>query len=491
MSDRLAIPYKIRDRHIFIAGKTRHGKTTVMHSMILQDIANGAGVCLIDPKGDFANALIHEIPKHRKKDAIWLDLHSAIPLDFMSYKGEDEKDALVGELKFIIEGHDANLIRADAILEDLFYSLLAIPGTNFLDIYRFFRHEGRRKWILDQLETRDPELWKRWDDDFPTPNEWKPITTRVNKFWRNPSLRKIFGQADPPFKIGELMDQRKIILVNLGGIGSSKNIYGALLIARIQQAAFRREAIPPRERVPFFLYVDEFQKFQTSSFEDLLSMAGGYGIRLTLANQYLHQIKDLLPAILGNVSTYILLRMSGKDALAFKDEIDSTPSDDYTTAVSLISQLRKLEAELNAIMSLPDTDTDRADALHQEILVKRRMVKSFSGRIPIDCLRLTKLAPYYALYQIGANAPVIKDISRPPVHRGPSYAKEIKEQTLRDYRLDADSAEVDEKRIPTPDPSDTEPPVLSLKQDETLQQSGEPKHIPSNKGKKAGPRPPR
>ena len=332
-----SIPYEIRDQHVYIPGKTRHGKTTMLHRLIMGDILNGGGVTVLDPKGDLIADLLNTIPAQRKDNCICIDLSTPIPLDIMDYNSDGgEKEALVGELKYIIEGDDSNLKTADALLEDLLYSLLAIPDTTFLDVYRFFQHENRRNEILQELRQCDPELWGRWQQ-FPKEKEWQPIATRINKFWRNPSLRAILGTPKPKLNISEVMDTRKILLVDLGGAGEAKTIYGSLLVAKFQQATRRRHKVPAFKRVPHFLYVDEFEYFQTKTFAEIFSIAGGLGLRLTVGNQFIGQLhEDVRRSIFGNAGTFISLKI-GEDTNVFKNVV-------YPYDHNKLAQLKKYQA---------------------------------------------------------------------------------------------------------------------------------------------------
>jgi hypothetical protein len=165
----------------------------------------------------------------------------------------------------------------------------------------------------------DQELLKRWNKNFPNPKDCQPTLTRMTPFVRNPSLRKIFECPDPEINIAHLMDNRKILLVDLGGISESTKILGTLLIAKIRQASFRRAAVPQSRRIPFFLYVDEFEFFQTSDFDQILSFAGGYGLRLTLANQFIGQLDTKIrQSIFGNVGSFIVFCISLDDAKFFR-----------------------------------------------------------------------------------------------------------------------------------------------------------------------------
>jgi len=316
------IPDSARSQHVYIAGKTRHGKSTLIHAMAYQDIKRGSGVCVIDPKGDLVSSLINWIPEKRVPDTILLDFVTPVPLDFMSYKTDDEKEVLVGDLIYILDRFTQHAPRMTAILRDLTYTLLDAGNCTFLDIYRFLVDGDRRRDILKRV--KDADLRRRWNDRFPTQDSLEPILSRMTTFVRTPSLRAIFGATSPKLNIEEAMNSRKVILVNLGGLSESKILYGSLLVSKIQQAAFRRHAIREQNRVPFLLYVDEFQNFKTSSFDQILSVAGGFKLCLTLAHQFVDQIDEQTRhAILGNVSTFFLFRLHDNSARYFKGEIPS------------------------------------------------------------------------------------------------------------------------------------------------------------------------
>jgi hypothetical protein len=416
-----AIPYEIRDQHVYIPGKTRHGKTTLLHRLIVGDIQNGAGVTVLDPKGDLVNSLLDYIPKHRKDDTIFIDLDTPVPLDIMGFT-KGEKSSMVGELKYIVEGNDSTLITADAILEDLFYSLLAIPNATFLDVYRFFRHKHRREEILIALKQGDPELWQRWQEDFPPPKEWRPITTRINKFWRSPSLRTILGTPNPRLNITYVMDNRKILLVDLGGAGEEKAIFGSLLVAKFQQAAYRRTKIDHHRRIPHFLYVDEFEHFQTSSFDKIFSVAGGLGLRLTVGNQFIGQLReDIRRSIFGNAGTFIVFKI-GEDTNLFRNVV-----------------------------------------------------------YPYDHNELARLSKYQAMYKIGDHHPIFKWTHPQAAKPRVSYAAEIRSRTIARYGVPDTSAESGEKRSVDNQSCDTGKDRHDLRDDDEIAPTGRPTDIPPHK----------
>jgi len=342
-STRLYLPDNIRPMHIYIPGKTRHGKSTLLFWMALQDIQRGQGVCVMDAKGDLVQKLIHFIPKNRVEDTLYLDIQTPVPLDLMGYLKEPpklallEKQAIIGELKYLlmktVEPQHAPVMTQN--LTDVLYTLLnanentAIPPsrkTTFLDLYWFLENPRRREEVLSYCT--DQDLLRRWRDDMPNHLEISRITSRMTPFVRSGSLRAIFGAPEPKLNITSVMNERKVLLVNLGPCDEIQRAYGTLLISKIRQAAYRRAYIPPSKRTPFYLYCDEFQEFQTSDFDKMLSMAGGFGLCLTLAHQFTEQLQPpIRESIMGNVSTFICFRVGHQSANCLKGEIPKQYAD--------------------------------------------------------------------------------------------------------------------------------------------------------------------
>lgn len=317
-----------RFKHVYIPGMTGYGKSTLLFWMAAQDIFQGKGVCVIDPKGDLVRMLLDYIPESRKDDVIWLDLdESPVALDFMAYEGEREKERLIGELRILltkqVSTDHAPLMSAN--IEAVLYTLLNFNETpktrpdrraTFLDIERFLTYENRRNEILAGVT--EPKLRHLWYDGLPAPIEIKRITTRTSKFSLSDSLTKIFDAPQPKLNIARAMEEKKVLLVNIGGIDEVQRAYGTLLVSKIRDAAYRRANLKYR-RVPYYLYCDEFQEFQTSDFGRMLSMARGFGLALTLAHQFTHQLESqILDAIFGNASTVISFQLGINDAPKLK-----------------------------------------------------------------------------------------------------------------------------------------------------------------------------
>ncbi len=395
----MKLPWAVRNQHLYIPGKTRHGKSTLIHALARQDFERGAGGCVIDPKGDLVNSLIHYVPAARKDSCIYLSTRHPVPVDFMDYENDDEKQTLVGELKHVITrgmGAEAAPLM-DAILTDLLYTLFSAnenrkmprgERATFLDVHRFLSDEERRGIILSYVTDR--ELKRRWTkENFPNPKECAPTLTRMTPFLRNPSLRRLFDCPEPRLNIAAAMDGRNVILVDLGGISEPTRIFATLLIAKIRQAAFRRAHVPEHQRIPFHLYVDEFEFFQTSDFDQILSFAGGYGLRLTLANQFIGQLdQNIRQSIFGNVGSFIVFCVSPEDAKHFK-HIAWTAAWEGATP-------------------------------H-----------------PVDLANLPK---YRALYKIAGQQPIVKDIPKPAGYSDHSHADYIRKHTLDTYGVESSRA---------------------------------------------------
>lgn len=319
------IPNDLRDKHIYLPGISGQGKTTTMLAMAKQDIDAGRGVTYIDPSGDAVKKLIHWIPEERKDDAIWLSVRNKIPLDFLSYKdrfgNEDqfEKERVVGDLIYILEKDPANTPQMVPLMRDAIYTFIDLPDRTFLDIYRFFTDETRRKEILHATTDK---MRKRWEK-MPTDNDLKPLLSRMEIYERVPTLNAIFGTPYPKLNIPEVMRENQILLVDLDDSEAGR-LLGQLLVAQFKRAAFARREIRESERQPYCLYCDEFQEFQIPDFEKIITQGRKYQIWLTLANQGLYQLDEKIRQAVMRTGTQIIFNLPPEDARAFKH---TTPPD--------------------------------------------------------------------------------------------------------------------------------------------------------------------
>jgi hypothetical protein len=354
-----AIPYEARTRHVYVAGKSQHGKSTMLLQCALFDISKDKGVAVIDPHGDLVESILQSIPPRLADKTIYLDAENAFPIDFMSFSNEREKEALVGDIIFLLQRFPGWGPRMDSILRNILYTLLEAGDTCFLDIYYFLVDENRRKEILSRVN--DPDLLRVWSTSFPSRDAIEPIVTRMTTFVRSPSLKTFMSGGENQLNIYDLMQAEKILLVNLVKSGrETGDLLGSLIVSKIQQAAMRRYAIPPEQRRPFYLYTDEFERFQTTSFDIILSEAGKFKLGLVMANQFTDQLDSkILSAVLGNVSTFLLFRMDERDARHFTNSVKTRRLVDLSSDENLIKAIRnernweEVPLPADALASLP------------------------------------------------------------------------------------------------------------------------------------------
>lgn len=317
-----------RSRHVYIIGQTGAGKSGLLELFALSDIYHKEGYAIIDPHGDFAVDNMHFIPADRIDDVVYFNpADTAFPLGFNPMEvynpamKNNISSEIIGVLKRMFEFSWGP--RLEYILRYTILALLDHPNTTMLDITRMLTDKKFRKEVLESCT--DAVVLQFWNIEFASWNEKfateaiAPILNKVGAFTANPIIRNIIGQPKSTFNIREIMDDGKILIVNLskGLIGEDNaGILGAFLVTKIQLAAMSRSDIEHIEdRRPFYLYVDEFQNFATDSFATILSEARKYGLNLTVANQYVSQMQDTVrDAVFGNVGTMISFRVSADDA---------------------------------------------------------------------------------------------------------------------------------------------------------------------------------
>ena len=317
-----------RSRHVYIIGQTGAGKSGLLELFALSDIFHNQGYAIIDPHGDFAINNMKFIPGSRLNDVIYFNpADTAYPLGFnpLEVTNPNQKtnisSEIIGVLKRIFG--DSWGPRLEYILRYTILALLDRPEATMLDITRMLTDKEFRKETLTYC--RDTVVLQFWNVEFASWNDKfvaeaiAPVLNKVGAFTANPIIRNIIGQPKSTFNIRQIMDEGKILIVNLskGLIGEDNAaILGSFLVTKIQLAAMSRSDIPDvRDRRPFYLYVDEFQNFATDSFATILSEARKYGLNLTVANQYISQMSyTVRDAVFGNVGTMISFRVSADDA---------------------------------------------------------------------------------------------------------------------------------------------------------------------------------
>ena len=317
-----------RSRHVYIIGQTGAGKSGTLELFALSDIYHGHGYAIIDPHGDFAVNNMRFIPGSRLKDVVYFNpADTAYPLGFNPLEVTDPNmktnisSEVIGVLKRMFG--ESWGPRLEYILRYTILALLDHPNTTMLDITRMLTDKKFRKEVLATCtDTVVLQFWNvefaSWNDKFQA-EAIAPVLNKVGAFTANPVIRNIIGQPKSTFNIREIMDEGKILVVNLskGLIGEDNAaILGSFMVTKIQLAAMSRSDIPNIEdRRPFYLYVDEFQNFATDSFATILSEARKYGLNLTVANQYISQMNETVrDAVFGNVGTMICFRVSADDS---------------------------------------------------------------------------------------------------------------------------------------------------------------------------------
>lgn len=317
-----------RSRHVYIIGQTGAGKSGLLELLALSDIFHNQGYAIIDPHGDFAVDNLRFIPGSRLDQVVYFNpADTAFPLGFNPLEVTDpnQKNSISSEVIGVLKRMfgDSWGPRLEYILRYTILALLDRPEPTMLDITRMLTDKKFRKETLSYC--KDTVVLNFWQVEFATWNDRfvaeavAPVLNKVGAFTANPIIRNIIGQPKSTFDIRQIMDEGKILVVNLskGLIGEDNAaILGSFLVTKIQLAAMSRSDIPNiADRRPFYLYVDEFQNFATDSFATILSEARKYGLNLTVANQYISQMSETVRnAVFGNVGTMISFRVSADDA---------------------------------------------------------------------------------------------------------------------------------------------------------------------------------
>lgn len=313
--------------HMYAIGKTGTGKSTLLETLITQDINSGEGLALLDPHGDLVEKIAHQIPEHRKKDLIYFNVPDKnCPLGYNPLKrviAEKRPLAASGLLEaFKKRWEDSWGPRLEHILRNALLALLDQPQATLTDLLSLLIDSNFRKSVA--LKVGNPRVRDFWIKEFPNysfrtrAEAIVPIQNKVGAFLADPLLNKILTEPEEVINIRKIMDEGKILLVNLakGKIGEdSSSLLGALLVTTMGLAAFSRAEVPPQDRRHFYLYIDEFQNFTTLSLANMLSELRKFNVGMILAHQYLYQLDpEIRYAVLGNVGTTISFRLGPQDA---------------------------------------------------------------------------------------------------------------------------------------------------------------------------------
>lgn len=337
-----------RRKHIYSIGKTGTGKTTWMQNMALQDILAGKGVCVIDPHGDMIDWILERIPKERVDDVIHFyppDSDRPLGLNMLDAKTPAQKDMVVAEMiaifyKLFDPTGTSQIIGPmfEHYMRNAMLALLADDeaGATLVEIPRMFTDKEFRESKLKKIT--DPAVRQFWIQEFAQSQRGQQsadmlsyVISKIGRFISNEMMRNIIGQKQSAFDLREVMDKKKILLVNLakgltGEINS--NLLGFVLVSKIQMAALSRADVPESERGDFYLYIDEFQNVTTDSIATILSEARKYRLNLTVAHQFVGQLEEKIrDAVLGNIGTMVSFRIGAPDTEIIGKEFAPQVSD--------------------------------------------------------------------------------------------------------------------------------------------------------------------
>ena len=386
----IRIGTKDRRRHVYIIGQTGVGKSVLQENMAYQDMMDGRGFAFIDPHGDLVESLLGKVPKERVEDIIYFnpaDMTNPIGLNMFEFDSPDQKDFLVQEAINMLYGlYDPGHTgivgpRLEHIFRNCALLLMSDPaGGTFIDVPKCLIDP---EFVKSKLKyVKDQQVIDFWTKEFPASqrsNEagevisW--VVSKFGPFISNDAMRNIIGQTKSGFNLREIMDNNKILLVNLskGKMGElNSKLLGIIFVMKFQAAAMSRADIPEDQRVDFSLYVDEFQNFATDSFESILSEARKYKLSLIMGNQFMTQLTDKIrEAIIGNVGTVISGRIGVTDAeLMVKkfqptfdvDDLAKLPNFQSITSV-MINNVPSAPFSMNWIPPMGQVNNQLRDAL--------------------------------------------------------------------------------------------------------------------------------
>ncbi|KKS95823.1 MAG: hypothetical protein UV71_C0003G0057 [Microgenomates group bacterium GW2011_GWC1_43_13] len=320
-----------RMRHVYVIGKTGTGKSEFLKGLILQDIREGKGLCFMDPHGDAIEDILKLIPPERAEDVIYFnpsDTERPLGLNLLEAKTEDEKHfaatAVINMMYKLFDPYKTGIVgpRFEHAVRNAMLTAMYEPGSTFVEIMRILTDARFVQELLPKVQ--DPIIRRYWTDqiaqtsDFHKSEVLDYITSKFGRFVTNKLIRNIIGQSQSSFDLRRVMDEGKILLINLakGSLGEeNSNFLGLILVPRVLMAAMSRVDVDMDKRRDFYFYVDEFQNFATPDFAVILSEARKYRLGLCVANQFIGQVEEEVKnAVFGNVGTIVAYRVGVSDA---------------------------------------------------------------------------------------------------------------------------------------------------------------------------------
>src|SRR3989344_2064909 len=323
-----------RRRHMYVVGKSGVGKSKLLELLARQDIAYGHGLCLIDPHGDVIQDILDFIPENRTKDVILIDpSDTKFPVSFNPLQNvhpEMKHQLTQGLIEVMEKQFGANWTpRLEHVFRFTCLALLDYPYATMRGMISMLTDREYRQKVVDYItDDMVKRFWAvefaDWSEKFDT-EAIIPLVNKLGQFLSDPLLRNIFAQKGNKVDLEDIMNNRKILLINLskGKLGEeNSSFFGSMFITKIKQAGMARASLPEKERTDFYLYVDEFHNLVTNTFENLFSEARKYGLCLVVAHQYLYQLMPAVQAtVLGNSVTIAIFRVGGEDAKKLESEM--------------------------------------------------------------------------------------------------------------------------------------------------------------------------
>jgi len=445
-----------RQRHMYVVGQTGTGKSTFLENLALQDMLNGNGFAFVDPHGDTAERLLAMVPRERTEDVIYFcpaDMAQPMGLNIFEFNSPDQKDFLIQEaLNMLYKLYDPQHQgimgpRYEHFFRNAALVVMADPqGGTFVDIPKLFRDQ---KFVQQKLQhVTDMNVREFWEKEIPKlqrSNEAGDIinwfVSKFGAFLSNDMMRNIIGQTKSAFDLRKVMDEQKILLVNLskGRTGPlNMQLLGMIFVMKFQAAAMSRVDIPERERKDFSLYVDEFQNFSTDSLATILSEARKFRLNLIAANQFTHQLsEEIRDAVFGNVGTTVAFRIGDRDAESLNkyfrpafDETDLIRVPNYNAIVrTMVHGVPTLPFSMATLPPLGAPNVKLAEALKQlsaakfgrprqevETEIFARMETKAEGPLP----PLGGVSPWSSLPAASSVGPIQRPVVPPPSPYVPS-----------------------------------------------------------------------
>lgn len=418
-----------RRRHMYVVGKTGMGKSEMLKNMAIQDIQNGKGVAIIDPHGELVEDLLLAIPSERINDVVYFnpaDVDFPIAFNILeSVNDAHQKNLVASGLIGIFKKlwADSWGPRLEYLLRNAILALLDYPGATLLGVTRILVDKEYRKKVMEKV--KDPIVKSFWTQEFSKYSQQfqveaiSPIQNKVGQFLSLSLIRNIIGQVKSTIDLREIMDKKKILLLNLskGRIGEDASaLLGAMMITKIQMAVMGRVDMPESEREDFYLYVDEFQNFVTDSFADILSEARKYRLNLIMAHQYIAQLTTndstrVRDAVFGNVGTLVTFRVGADDAEFLAKEF--VPTFDETDLVNLTKFDIYLRLMIDGVASTPFSASTlppfSKDQMNADKIIKVSQERYASKREVIE----DKIARWAGFHESEENKLTADNIDRP------------------------------------------------------------------------------